>query len=137
MARKLSQSDPALAIEFFLSGFYTHRSQLFAPFKNIGINVVSFHDPVIDGANMEDTDLYEWQRRPGFSIFCPIPLADTEIANQFYSSRNLNGQVSAWVDTTQRLALFTDTSITTVATKSTTSQGFINTIGNVTYFSDR
>src|ERR1035437_1334989 len=136
MAPKVLQSDPAPAIEFFLSGFYTHRSQLFAPFKNIGINVVSFHDPVIDGANMEDTDLYEWQRRAGFSIFCPIPMADTEIANEFYSSRNLNGQVSAFVDTTQRLAVFTDTSLTTILSKTTVAQGFINTIGNVTYFSD-
>jgi hypothetical protein len=98
--------------------------------------VVSFHDPVIDGANMEDTDLYEWQRRPGFSIFCPIPMADSEIVNQFYSSRNLNGQVSAFVDTNHRLATFTDTSLTTIIPKTTIAQGYINTIGNMTYYSD-
>ena len=136
MARKLSQSDPALAIEFFLSGFYTHRSQLFAPFKGIGVNVISFHDPVIDGANMEDTDLYEWQRRPGFSIFCSVPLADNEIVNQFYSSRNLNGVVSPFVDTTARLAIFSPTTITNIVAKTTPKQGYIETIGNMTYFAD-
>lgn len=135
MAKK-GQSDPALAIEFFLSGFYTHRSQLFAPFKGIGVNVVSFHDPVLDGANMEDTDLYEWQRRPGFSIFCPVPLSDTEVVNQFYSSRNLNGVVSPFVDTNKRLAIFSSTAITTIIAKTTPSQGYIETIGNITYFAD-
>lgn len=136
MPRKVSQNDPALAIEFFLSGFYTHRSQLFAPFKGIGVNVVSFHDPVIDGHNMEDTDLYEWSRRPGFSIFCPVPLPDGEIVNQFYSSRSLTGNVLSFVDTTRRLALFSSTSLTTVLNKTTTAQGYITTIGNMTYFSD-
>lgn len=136
MARKISQTDPALAIEFFLSGFYTHRSQLFAPFKGIGVNVVSFHDPVIDGNNMEDTDLYEWSRRPGFSMFCTVSLPDSEIVNQFYSSRNLNGTVLPFVDTTRRLAIFSPTSITTILNKTTSAQGYITTIGNMTYISD-
>src|ERR1700733_11991190 len=136
MARTAGQSDPALSIDFFLSGFYTHRSQLFAPFKGIGVNVVSFHDPVIAGNNMEDTDLYEWTRRPGFSIFCPVPLADHEVVNEWYSSRNLNGVVSSYVDTTARLAIFSSTSLTTVLTKTTSAQGYINTIGNMTYISD-
>lgn len=136
MPRKVSQTDPALAIEFFLSGFYTHRSQLFAPFKGIGVNVVSFHDPVIDGHNMEDTDLYEWTRRPGFSIFCSVPLADGEVVNQFYSARNLSGTVLPFVDTTQRLAVFSPTSITTVLNKTTTAQSYVTTIGNMTYIAD-
>ena len=136
MARKLSQADPALAIEFFISGFYTHRSQLFAPYKGIGVNVVSFHDPVISGANMEDTDLYEWQRRPGFSKFCSIQLPTTEIIHQWDSFRNLNGQVVPVFDSSARLATFTPTTITTIATKTTTAQGYISTLGNLLYFSD-
>ena len=84
MAKKIGQGqDPALAIEFFLSEFYTHRSQLFAPFKGIGVNVVSFHDPVMDGQNMENTDLFEWSRRPGFSIFCSTALQANEVVDQF------------------------------------------------------
>lgn len=136
MARKVSQSDPALAIEFFLSGFYTHRSQLFAPFKGIGVNVVSFHDPIIDGRNMEITDLFEVSRRPGFSIFCPTPLNDLEVVNQFYGARNLAGTVLAFFDSTQRLATFTDTGITPVITKTTEEQGYVSVVGNMTYFSD-
>ncbi len=136
MARKISQQDPALAIEFFLSGFYTFRSQLFAPYKAIGVNVVSFHDPVLDGANMENTDLFEWQRRPGFSRYCPTLLPATEVINQFYFFRNLNGTVIDYFDSTARLASFTPSGVTTVVPKTTTAQGFISTLGNMTYFSD-
>lgn len=136
MAKKISQSDPALDISFFTSGFYTYRSELFAPFRAIGVNVVSFHDPVIDGANFELTDKLQWTRRPGFSQFCPISLPDNEIVNQFYSSRNLNGTVFPFVDTTIRLAVFSPTDITTIISKTTTNQGYIATIGNFTYFSD-
>jgi len=136
MARRLSASDPILSIDFWTSGFYTYRSQLFAPFKGIGVNVVSFHDPVIAGSNMEDTDKLEWQRRPGFSIFCPIPLADDEVVNQFYSYRNLNGVVVSLFDSTTRLASFTDTTLTPIITKTTSEQGFISAVGNMFYFSD-
>ena len=136
MARKVAQSDPALSIEFFLSGFYTHRSQLFAPFKGIGVNVVSFHDPVIDGANMEDTDLYEWTRRPGFSIFCSQALGTTELVNQFYSFRNLYGEVIPFFDSSLQLATFNTTSWTNIITKTTTAQGYITPIQNMVYFSD-
>jgi len=136
MARKISQSDPALSIDFFISGFYTYRSQLYAPYKGIGINVVSFHDPVIDGLNFELTDKFEWQRRPGYSIFCPIPLGDHEVVNEFYFSRNLAGVVTDFVDTNARLASFTSTSLSTIVAKTTPNQGFIETIGNVTYFAD-
>ena len=136
MPKKAAQSDPALAIEFWLSGFYTHRSQLFAPFKGIGVNVVSFHDPVIDGANMEDTDLFEWSRRPGFSIFCPVVLNIGEIVDEFYSFRNFSGNVIALFDSNQRIAQFTDTTITSVIPKTTANEGFISAIGDMMYFSD-
>lgn len=136
MARKTSQNEPSLAIQFFNSGFFTYRSALFAPFKNIGINVVSFHDPVIDGANFELTDKLEWTRRSGFSRFCPISLPDTEIVRDFYSTRNLNGTVIPFVDTSIRLATFSPNSITTILTKSTTAQGYVQTVGNRTYFAD-
>lgn len=136
MSKRLTQNDPALAIEFFISGFYTHRSQLFAPYKGIGVNVVTFRDPVIDGRNMEDTDLYEWQRRPGFSQFCSANLADSEIVDDFYSFRNLNGDVVALFDSNERIATFTSEEIETIITKTTSQQGFVNTVGNMMYFSD-
>ena len=136
MARKVSNEEPALAISFFLTGFYTFRSQLFAPYKAIGISVVSYHDPVIDGSNMENTDLFEWQRRPGFSRYCPTLLPATEIINQFYFFRNLNGNVIDYFDSTARLAQFTTLGVTTVVPKTVTAQGYISTLGNMTYFSD-
>lgn len=136
MARKLSSQDPALSIDFFNSGFFSYRNPLFAPFKSYGVNLVQLHDSLIDGSNMEVSDKLQVSRRAGFSIFCAQPLPDGEVVNEFYSSRNLNGTVLSWVDTTRRVALFSPTAITTVLNKTTTQQGYINTIGNMTYISD-
>ena len=136
MARKLSQSDPALSIDFWNSGFYTHRSQLFAPLRPIGVNVVSLHDSVLDGANMEDSDLLEWSRRPGFSIFCPVALNAEEVVNQFYSFRNFNGDVVALFDSNQRIAQFNNSDIISVITKTVPNEGFEQNVGSMMYFSD-
>jgi hypothetical protein len=86
---------------------------------------------VIAGANMEDSDLYEWTRRPGYSKFCSVQLPSTEVVNQFDSYRNLNGQVVPLFDSSTRLATFTPTSITTIVPKTTTAQGYVTSLGNM------
>ena len=137
MARLSSKQDPLLNISAFFSGYYTNRSQLFAPFRPIGVNVVSFHDSLIDGSNMEVSDQFEIVRRPGYSKFCSVALSSTEVVNQFYSNRSLDGTVSSLIDTTERVASFTPISIDTIFTKTVgAGQGFPLTIGNLTYFSD-
>lgn len=98
--------------------------------------MVTFRDPVIDGANEEDTDKLEWSRRPGFSIFCDEALADGEVVNQWYSARNLDGDVIPFFDSSVRLSTFNTTTITTIFTKTTTEQGYVNVVGNMAYFSD-
>jgi hypothetical protein len=135
----MSKAAPApkpLVISWFCSGFYTYRSQLFAPFKSIGVNIIAFHDSVLDGADMELTDLLEWQQRPGFSRYCTQKLNTGEVINQFYSARTLNGTLLTMFDSNQRLASFTPTSITTMIPKGTTAQGYVNQVGNTTYFYD-
>jgi hypothetical protein len=136
MARRTSQTEPALAISFFLSGFYPYRSQLFAPYKAVGVQIVTFRDPLIDGANMENTDKLQIARRPGFSIFCDEALGDGEVVNQWYSARNLDGVVIPFFDSSVRLSTFNTTAITTIFTKTTTEQGYVNVVGNMAYFSD-
>ena len=136
MSRTPPKADPILALDYFSTGFFSYRSALFAPFKSIGINVIQFRDPILSGSNCENTDTLQIQRRPGFSVFCSEPLPDSEIVNQFYSSRDLNGIVTPWVDTTKRWASFSDTSINTIVAKTTTDQGYLSTVGNMTYFSD-
>lgn len=131
-----SQKPAQVTIPFFGTGFYTYRSQLFAPFRSVGINIVSYHDPAIDGQDMEYTDLMEVQRRPGYAKFCSVQLNAGEIINQFYSARALNGNVLSFFDSNQRLATFTSNSITTIFNKQTTAQGFIAQVGNVTFFTD-
>ena len=85
---------------------------------------------------MEDTDLYEWTRRPGFSIFCPTALADTEIVNEFYFMRNLQGEVIDFFDSSVRLATFTTAGLTPIIAKTTIGQGYITSVENMVYFSD-
>jgi hypothetical protein len=125
-----------LEIPFFGTGFYTYRSRLFSPFRALGVNVISYHDSVLDGADMELTDLMEWQQRPGFTKFCTEALASQEIINQFYSARALNGVLLTMFDSNQRLATFNGTTITTLFSKSTANQGFVNQVGDTTYFYD-
>lgn len=125
-----------LEISWFLTGLYTYRSQLFAPFRAVGINIVTYHDPVIEGADFELTDLFQWQQRPGFTQFCSQQLAEGEFIAQFYSARALNGVLLTMFDSNQRLATFTDSTITTIFNKTTTNQGFVNQVGNTTYFYD-
>lgn len=137
MPRKIAKQDPILSLDFFNSGFISYRSQLFSPFRSIGINVVAFHDSAVAGQDAENTDFLEWSRRPGYSRFCSEPLRAKETVNQFYSSRSLtSGIVNAFIDTNQRLAIFSPTAITTIATKNTSAQGFPTTVGGMTYFSD-
>lgn len=135
MARQKT-TDPYLSVDFWNSGFFSYRNPLFTPWKGIGVSVLQFHDPIIDGANAEDTDKLQWTRRPGFSIYCAQPLPDNEIVNQFMSSRVLDGTVVPWIDTNARWATFSTATITTIVEKTTPNQGYVTTIGNMSYFSD-
>ena len=136
MARRIAATDPALALTFFLTGFYTNRSPLFAPYKALGVSIVVYREPLIDGANEENSDQLELVRRPGYSIFCAQGLFDSEVVNQFDSTRNLDGDVIPFFDSSVRFAKFDTTTITTLITKTVPDQGFSSTIGNMTYFSD-
>lgn len=133
---KEGQGVPPITIPFFSTGLYTYRSQLFAPYRSIGINVVIHHDALLDGQDMEVNDLLEIQRRPGYSRFSSIPLLDGELLNQFDDARTLEGSVLSFFDSSIRWALFTPTAITTLLTKATSLQGFQTTVGNITFFSD-
>lgn len=129
---KPSAEVPGLTIGFWRTGLYTHRSQLFAPIRTMGINVVQMRDALIDGQDMEVTDLLEIQRRPGFSRFCSQQLAGGEIANQFYSFRAA-GTVFPLMDTNQRFTVFSTSAITTIWTKPSADQAFPFMVGTQLY----
>lgn len=131
MAR--AQSGGGLTIQFWRTGLYTNRSQLFAPMRSIGINVVQMKDALIDGSNMEVTDHFEIQRRPGFSRFCSEQLALTEIPQQFYSWRSSTGTVFPLMDSTTRFATFSTSAITTIWTKPSSDQAFPLMVGRQLY----
>lgn len=134
MKQTTQEMIPPIEISFFSTGLFTHRSQLYAPFRSLGINVVSYHDPLIGGQDMEVTDLMELQRRPGYSRFCSVQLGGSEIINQFYSTRALNGSNYAFYDSNLYWSLFTSSSITHLLTKNTTAQGYLVQISDKTYY---
>lgn len=125
-----------LVIPYFRTGLYTHRSQLFAPVRSVGINIVQMKDALIDGQDMEVTDLLEVQRRPGFSRFCSIQLNAGEIVNQFYSFRSSAGTVFPLFDSNQRFCSFASGAITTLWTKPSSDQAFPVMVGTQLYIFD-
>ena len=129
------QPEP-ITIPYFSTGLYTHRNPFFSPLRSVGVNVVTYHDAVIDGKNMELTSLLEWQRRPGFARFCAVKLGASEIPLEFYSIREPAGSVVSFVDTNQNFSTFTPTTLTSLLTKSTTDQGFIQQVGGITYYAN-
>jgi hypothetical protein len=125
-----------LVISRFLTGLLTRRNPLVSPFRAIGINVVEFHDALIGGLNVEVSDIYTLQRRPGFSRFCSQAFGVSEFPLQFDSYRDLNGNVYPLVDTNQHFSKFSTSSITSLITKTTTAQGFSQGVGNTLYYAN-
>ena len=125
-----------LVIPFFNSGLYTHRSQLFAPYRSLGVSIISYHDSLLDGQDMELISTLQWRRRPGFVRYCSQAFADNEIPIQFYGARSPAGSCLQFVDTNLNFSTFTPTSLTSLVTKSTANQGFVNQVGGTTYYSN-
>lgn len=132
----MAKSNAPTVIPYFRTGLYTHRSQLFAPIRSMGMNILQMKDALIDGADMEITDLLEIQRRPGFSRFCSVQLAASEIINQFDSVRLPSGTVFPIFDSNQRVANFGSSSITTMWTKASSEQAFCKGIGTQIYMAN-
>lgn len=128
-------TDP-LVINYFSTGLYTHRSALFSPYRTLGVNVVSYHDAAFDGQDMEIGSGLQWKRRPGFARFCSVAFGGSEFPLQFYSARQPDGTVIAFVDTNQHLSTFIPSALTPLLTKTTTSQGFIQQVGGMTYYAN-
>lgn len=101
--------------------------------RSIGINIVQMKDALIDGQDMEVTDLLEIQRRPGFSRFCSQQLAASEIINQFYSFRSSAGTVFPLFDSNQRFCSFSTSAITPLWTKPSADQVFPLMVGTQLY----
>ena len=132
----LNKPIEPLLIPFFGKGLVTNRFPLFNKLEAVGVSVVKFQDALIDGLNVEVSDIYSLQRRPGFTKFCTQQLQSGEIVNQFYSVRNLVGTVTPLVDTNFGLYSITPTTLNPILTKTTTAQAFVQQVGNITYIAD-
>ena len=121
-------------IQYFRTGLYTRRSALFAPYRVIGLQVVTMTDALIDGQDMELLDTYQLQRRPGFNKVCTQQLAGGEIINQFMGARNSAGTIFPMFDSNQRVASFTNSVITTLWNKGGSSnQAFTQMVQDQLY----
>jgi hypothetical protein len=125
-----------LVIPFFNSGLYTHRSQLFAPYRSLGVSIISYHDSLLDGQDMELITLLEWRRRPGFVRYCSVPFAGNEFPLQFYGARSPTGKCLQFVDSNLNFSVFTPTSKTNLVAKSVQTQGFMQQVGSLTYYTN-
>ena len=130
------RASAPLVIDRFVTGLYTHRSPLFTPFRQVGISVSPFRDALIDGLNIEHSDNYTLQRRPGFPRYCAQGFAAGEWPLNLGSFRNLSGTVYPLVDTQNALYTFGQLSLAPILTKSTTSQGFWQEVGNKLYYTN-
>ena len=131
-----AKTPEPLLLPFFTAGLFLNRSPLFNALSSVGIQFVTRHDALIDGVNIEVTDRLTLQRRPGFVKYCTQQLQAGEKVNQFYSVRNLSGTVTPMVDTNLALYTLTPTALTSILTKTTTGQAFVQQVGNITYISD-
>ena len=127
---------PPIVIGFFARGLNTNRQPLFSALTGVGLQVIQFKDYLIDGLNVECSDHFTLQRAPGFVKFSSAQLANLEKVNQFYSTRDLSGNVYPLVDTNQNLYKMTPSALTSILTKGTTAQGYIQRVGGVTYYAD-
>jgi hypothetical protein len=120
-------------IQYFRTGLYTRRSALFAPIRIVGLQVQVMTDALIDGQDMELTDTYQLQRRPGFVKACTQQLAGGEIVNQFMGARNSAGTIFPMYDSNQRLATFTGSTITQLWAKGSANQAFAQMVQDQLY----
>ncbi len=127
--------EPIL-IPFFGKGLVVNRFPLFNALTPVGVSVVKFQDALIDGLNVEVSDIYSLQRRPGFTKYCTQQLQTGELVKAFYSVRNLQGTVTPLVDTNFGLYSITPTALTEILAKNTTNQSFVQQVGNITYIAD-
>lgn len=132
----VTKSYPPIILGFFARGLNTNRQPLFSALTGVGLQVVQFKDYLVDGINVECSDKFTLQRAPGFVKFCSVQLAVSEKVNQFESTRDIAGNVYPLVDTNQNLYKMTPSSLTSILTKGTTAQGYIQRIGGVTYYAN-
>lgn len=134
--RQLAQSGENLFIDRFWSGEVTQRSALFTPLSQLGLQIVSRHDTLFGGSNMELSNNMTLQRRPGFSKFSTAAFGGSDYPLAFSSFKNLSGTINLVVDTPTMVAKFDGTTITSLYSKGTTAQTAFQKVGSMLYMCD-
>ncbi len=133
--RNLEDSG-TLYLNKFWSVFNYNRNPLFTPVSAMGVQLIARQDTLFGGENMEISPKMTLRRRYGHSRYCSASLNAGEVVLMYYSFKNLAGVINTMIDTNQRVAWFTPTTITTVKTKTTTQQGSFATVQNTLYYVD-
>lgn len=103
------------------------------PFRMSYGQTIRFHDALIGGSNVELSPENTLVRRPGWTAYNTVGYSGTP---QGFYSAILNGTQYDFLHTTTNFYQFTSSLMTSLFTKGTTLQTFVQQIGNVLYFSD-
>lgn len=131
-----TKTFPPIVLNFFARGLNTNRQPLFSALTGVGLQVLQFKDYLIDGVNVECTDHFTLARAPGFTKYSTAQLAVGEMVKAFYSTRDLSNNVYVLADTNQNLYKVGASSLTSLLTKGTTAQGYVQRVGGVTYYAN-
>jgi hypothetical protein len=134
ISRNLSETGTNLYINAFITGLYTNKSPLYVPVSSMGLQLLSRHDVLSDGLNMELSPQFSLVRRPGFPKYNTAQFSASDYPLGFYSFQNLSGTIKLLVDTPTKVYTFTTSALTSIFTKGTTNQTFFQRVGNTCYF---
>jgi hypothetical protein len=134
--RNIAETGENLYINRWWTGEVTQRSPLFTPVSALGLQIISRHDTLAGGSNMELSPIMTLARRYGWTKFCPTALGSSEYPLDYFSYLNTAGTLACLVDTPSRVAKFDSNGIGTLYNKATTNPTCFVKVGDVAYLCD-
>lgn len=134
--RNIAESAENIYVNRFWSGEVTQRSALFTPISALGLQIISRHDTLFGGADMELSPNMTLVRRYGHSRYCSAAFGASDWPLAYFSFKNIAGTIALLVDTPTMVAKFTSSAISSLYTKGTTAQSSFAKVGNYVYICD-
>lgn len=135
MAFSRNVESQGLWIQRWITGLVTQRSALFTPISAMGLQFVSRMDALIDGLNMEISQIMTLVRRPAYTRFSNTAFGAGDIPLNYFSFQNTSGTIYPLADTTNKVYNFSPTSNASVLTKSGgAGRGDFIRVGDYVYY---
>lgn len=134
--RNIAQSADNIYINRWWTGEITNRSPLFTPVSSLGLQIISRHDTLNGGLNMEVSPTMTLVRRYGHSKACSQAFGSNDWPLNWSSFKNTSGVIALLVDTPTMVATFNGTTITSLYSKGTTVESSFQKVGSMVYVCD-